>query len=209
MKKILLVLSLFCLIILGFVFNPFQPKNTSPIKAFYFWKNYDDFWFESDILDTLQVRKLYVKYFEVDYDSDLGPIPVSKTDLSLSRTEWDYENQKYIPSKFAKLSVIPTVFILNSVFKDTIFEEVINKYKLLRTRLMWVGPYACYSMHTDQTLRVHVPLITNSECYFVFKQGIVQHMPAGSVYWTNTLKPHTFINCSDIPRLHLIGVVSR
>ena len=118
MKKILLVFCFLLLVVLGFIFNPFQPKDKSPIKAFYYWKNYDYFWLESEILDTLQVRKLYVKYFEVDYDPDLGPIPVSKTELSLSRTEWDYENDREIPSKNAKLTIIPTVFILNSVFKE-------------------------------------------------------------------------------------------
>jgi hypothetical protein len=118
MKKILLILCFLCIVIIGFFLNPFKHENKAPIKAFYYWKNYDDFWFESDILDTLQVRKLYVKYFEVDYDPDLGPIPVSKTDLSLSRTEWDYENDREILSKNAKLNIVPTVFILNSVFKE-------------------------------------------------------------------------------------------
>ena len=103
---------------LGFVFNPFQPKNTSPIKAFYYWKNYDGFWYDSETLDTLQVRKLYVKYFEVDYDPDLGPIPVSKTELTISRTEWDYEKDKEVLSSNARLNIVPTVFILNSVFKE-------------------------------------------------------------------------------------------
>lgn len=97
---------------------------------------------------------------------------------------------------------------LNPFFKDTVFEEVINKYRLLRTRLMWVGPYACYSMHRDQTPRIHIPLITNSECYFVFKLGFAQHMPVGAIYWVNTTKQHTFMNCSSNPRLHLIGVVN-
>ena len=97
---------------------------------------------------------------------------------------------------------------LNPLFKDTIFEEIINKYKLLRTRLMWVGPYACYSMHKDQTPRIHIPLITNPECYFVFKNGTIQHMPVGLVYWADTTQYHTFMNCSSISRLHLIGVVT-
>lgn len=97
---------------------------------------------------------------------------------------------------------------LNPLFKDTIFEEIINEYKLLRTRLMWVGPYACYSMHRDQTPRIHIPLVTNLECYFVFKNSSIQHMPVGAVYWTDTTKLHTFMNCSDESRLHLIGVVS-
>ena len=111
-------LSFFCILIIGFFLITFQHQNQAPIRAFYFWKNYDDFWFESDIIDTLQVRKLYVKYFEVDYDPDLGPVPKAKTDLTLSRMIWDYENNQHIPSKEARLSVIPTVFILNSVFKE-------------------------------------------------------------------------------------------
>ena len=118
MKKILLVLSFFCILIIGFFLNPFQHQNQAPIRAFYYWKNYDDFWFESEIIDTLQVRKLYVKYFEVDYDSDLGPVPVSKTELTMSRTKWDYEHDKEVLSPHAKLSIVPTVFILNSVFKE-------------------------------------------------------------------------------------------
>lgn len=96
---------------------------------------------------------------------------------------------------------------LNPFFKDTIFEEIINDYKLLRTRLMWVGPYACYSMHRDQTPRIHIPLITNPECYFVFKNSTIQHMSVGLVYWTDTTQLHTFMNCSNVSRLHLIGVV--
>jgi hypothetical protein len=96
---------------------------------------------------------------------------------------------------------------LNPFFKDTIFEALINQYKLKRTRLMWVSPMTCYSMHKDTTPRIHIPMITNPECYFVFKTGIIQHMPVGSVYWTNTVNLHTFMNCSDKPRLHLVGVV--
>jgi len=96
---------------------------------------------------------------------------------------------------------------LNPFFKDTIFEVLINQYKLKRTRLMWVSPMTCYSMHKDTTPRIHIPMITNPECYFVFKAGIIQHMPVGAVYWTNTVNLHTFMNCSDKPRLHLVGVV--
>lgn len=98
---------------------------------------------------------------------------------------------------------------LNTFFKETIFEEVINKYNLIRTRLMWVSPMTCYSMHTDSTPRIHIPIITNPECYFVFKNGTIQHMPAGLVYWADTTQYHTFMNCSNMPRLHLVGVVEQ
>lgn len=96
---------------------------------------------------------------------------------------------------------------LNPLFKDTIFETLISKYNLKRTRLLWVYPWACYSMHRDTTPRIHIPLITNIECYFVFKDDGVLHMPADGVYWVDTRKRHTFMNCSDKLRLHLVGVV--
>jgi len=96
---------------------------------------------------------------------------------------------------------------MNPFFKDTIFEELIDKYTLRRTRLMWVGPYACYSMHKDETPRIHIPLITNPECYFLFQSGQLTNLKKGYVWRVDTTKPHTFINCSDQHRLHLVGVV--
>lgn len=96
---------------------------------------------------------------------------------------------------------------LNPYFAGTIFEELISKYGFKRTRLMWVSPYACYSMHKDETQRVHIPLITNSECYFVFKNKAPVNLKLDSVYKTDTRLAHTFMNCSDEPRLHLVGAV--
>jgi len=99
---------------------------------------------------------------------------------------------------------------LNPHIKNTIFEKLIVDYKLTRTRLMWVNEMSCYSIHKDKTPRIHIPLITNPECYFVFKDNIqatMEHIPTGAVYWTDTRKYHTFMNCSTKARLHLIGVV--
>ena len=99
------------------------------------------------------------------------------------------------------------VSILNPYFKNTIFESIINEYDLKRTRLMWSGPFSCYSMHNDDSPRIHIPLITNVNCYFLFRNDSPEHMPAGKVYWVNTRRRHTFINCSEEWRLHLVGLV--
>jgi hypothetical protein len=96
---------------------------------------------------------------------------------------------------------------LNPFFKDTIFKTIIEKYSLKRTRLMWVNSKSCYSLHSDKTPRIHIPLITNPECYFLFKTGSLHHLTVGSVYWVDTRLTHTFLNCSDHPRLHLVGIV--
>jgi len=98
---------------------------------------------------------------------------------------------------------------LNPMLKGTIFQDIIQEYKLVRTRFMWVNGMSCYSVHRDLSPRIHVPIITNPECYFVIKQGtqgLIEHLPAGKVYWTDTREYHTFMNCSAEPRLHLIGV---
>jgi hypothetical protein len=101
----------------------------------------------------------------------------------------------------------PTFKNLNPLLTGTIFEEIINEHKLVRTRFMWLNGMSCYSMHRDMSPRIHIPIITNPACYFVFRDSkIVEHMPAGDIYWTDTRQAHTFMNCSAEPRLHLIGV---
>jgi len=97
--------------------------------------------------------------------------------------------------------------ILNPYFANTIFEELINKYNFKRTRLMWVSPYACYSMHKDETQRIHIPLVTNPECYFIFKNKAPVHLKIDNVYKTDTRLAHTFMNCSEEHRLHIVGAV--
>lgn len=96
---------------------------------------------------------------------------------------------------------------LNPFFANTIFEQTIKQYKLSRTRLMWVNPFSCYTIHKDTTPRVHIPLVTNLGCYFVFAKTGLVHLSFGKVFWVDTRQAHTFINCSEIPRLHLVGVV--
>jgi len=152
---------------------------------------------------------------------NIEPLLISYNKLEKDIIWTDYVNKKQAGLQFKDLedpwaSAVGTskgneltYTNLNPIFKDTPFEELINQYKLKRTRLMWISPMTCYSIHKDTTPRIHIPMITNLECYFVFKTGIIQHMPAGAIYWTNTMNLHTFMNCSTESRLHLIGVVEK
>ena len=99
---------------------------------------------------------------------------------------------------------------LNPFFKDTEFETIINEYNLTRSRFMWVGPMSCYSIHQDQTPRLHIPLITNTECFLLFKLGPkLIHLDTGKIYKAETRIPHTIINCSEFPRLHFVGILEK
>jgi len=96
---------------------------------------------------------------------------------------------------------------LNPAIKGTLLAGLIERFELFRARLMWVGPYACYSMHRDMTMRIHIPIISNPACYFVFNDSAPIHIPAGWAYKVDTTRFHTFMNCSDKPRLHLVGAI--
>lgn len=102
---------------------------------------------------------------------------------------------------------ISAYHLVNPEIQGTVFEDVIREFNLYRTRFMWVGPYACYSMHQDSSPRIHIPLITNQGCYFLFRDRSPVHLETGHVYLTDTRRFHTFINCSEKPRLHLVGAI--
>jgi hypothetical protein len=80
-----------------------------------------------------------------------------------------------------------------------------------RIQLCWLGPGQQYPLHKDlhTTSRYHIPIITNTDCFWVFKtdSDICQlHMPADNRVWfvDPTNISHTFINNSNTTRCHLI-----
>lgn len=98
---------------------------------------------------------------------------------------------------------------LNPLYKDTIFEELVKKYNLVRSRFLWLGASACYSFHADPAPRVHIPIFTNNQSWFIFKNGKNEHLSVGYSYWVDTRLEHTAMNGhSDKPRLHMVGVVN-
>lgn len=62
----------------------------------------------------------------------------------------------------------------------------------------------CYRWHRDRGgFCLHIPLITNEGCWFVY-ESVSVHMPSdGSVYAVNNSRPHTFVNAGINARLHI------
>lgn len=165
-------------------------------------------------IDTIDIAPILATYRDMEndivwYESSEKRVNLADT-YSKRQTSLQYrENEDPWISSVGRMRDDESLFCnLNPYFKDSIFETLINTYKLVRTRLLWVPPFSCYTMHRDLAKRIHVPLITNPECYFVFKKGIVEHLPCGKVYQVDTTEQHTFINCSGLPRLHFMGVVA-
>lgn len=97
-------------------------------KAFYYWKSNEWNFSEGEtkILKENKVRKIYQKYFEVDYSETQGCFPYSKTSLSIYNSD--------------SLLIIPVVFIKNEVFTKSTNAELdslaknidylVNKYNI-------------------------------------------------------------------------------
>jgi len=68
----------------------------------------------------------------------------------------------------------------------------------------YVMPNTCYNWHFDkgQTC-MHIPLITNEGCWFVYENKSFSMPADGSVYLVNNGRSHTFVNAGTQQRLHL------
>lgn len=122
MKKILFAALFACIL-----FSCKQNKPETVERAFYYWKSNE--WhfseIEKKILDSAQVTKVYVKFFEVEKNDVMGNIPISKTSLSF----YDIQDS---------FTYVPTVYLHNDVFSkidkgslDTLANNVnylIDKY---------------------------------------------------------------------------------
>ena len=93
-------------------------------------------------------------------------------------------------------------------FKGSIFEELIESMptKVCRTRIMRLKDNEAYPIHKDSHPRIHVPIVTHSECAFLFPDDdYMKNMSAnGNVYWADVTRSHTFINWGKQPRIHLL-----
>jgi hypothetical protein len=88
-----------------------------------------------------------------------------------------------------------TMSVLDSLKKEMPYNSVYYRY---------LNPYTCYNWHTDRMHTcIHIPLITNEGCKFVYTDKVFTMPADGSVYMVNNSIPHTFVNAGSNPRLHI------
>ena len=83
--------------------------------------------------------------------------------------------------------------------------SIISELKMYRTRVMRLRPKTCYSYHVDLTKRIHIPLITNNDCFMIINDELYRYPADGNYYITDTTKKHTFVNTSHDDRIHIVG----
>ena len=78
---------------------------------------------------------------------------------------------------------------------------------MYRTRVLVLKPKVCYSIHSDPTKRIHIPVITNENCWLIVNKEIM-HLPAdGRHYEIDTTQKHTALNGSWEDRIHIVGCI--
>jgi hypothetical protein len=94
--------------------------------------------------------------------------------------------------------------------KGSVIESVLNKYGSYRARIMNMRPRSCYSLHSDFSGRIHIPIITNTQCWMVWPlANECYNLEEGKVYFTDTRYPHSAFNGSEQNRLHIVMCVYR
>jgi hypothetical protein len=107
------------------------------------------------------------------------------------------KDPSHIPRNF-NVSIFPNMTYTNSI---------LSELKMYRTRILKLNPKTCYSYHVDREQRIHIPIVTNENNFFIIDDE-VKRLPAdGNHYLLDTTKPHTFVNASFDDRIHIVGCV--
>tara|TARA_B100000575_G_C22562988_1_gene357623 strand:- start:25 stop:516 length:492 start_codon:yes stop_codon:yes gene_type:complete len=98
----------------------------------------------------------------------------------------------------------PENYFKYELFNLPLINSIIKKYNLKRTRIMKSDSKTCLTRHQDMSKRVHIPVITNPDCFMTIEDKNYFLEP-GNVYLTNTTLPHTAVNASKYIRIHIVG----
>lgn len=122
--------------------------------------------------------------------------------------DWDTYDETTGKAKLRKELVKETDFSeICEFIKGTYTEEVIKtlqqEYGVVRGRYMISEMKSCLTMHRDSSKRIHIPIVTNDECFMVI-DDVVCRLPYGNTYIVDTTVPHTAVNASSTRRTHLV-----
>ena len=99
---------------------------------------------------------------------------------------------------------IESPHLANLAYTRTIVTKILSQYDFNAVTYRMIMPNTCYNWHIDPgKLCLHIPLVTNIGCRFVYDTRAFNMPSDGSVYIVNNERPHTFINAGSDPRIHL------
>jgi len=96
---------------------------------------------------------------------------------------------------------------LNGWYIHEVYKTIKSEFpELGRVRLMGLRPKSCLSVHRDTGFRLHVPIVSGKQCFMIYQDSGLVHMPAdGHAYLADTIKPHSAMNGhADFRRVHMV-----
>jgi hypothetical protein len=100
---------------------------------------------------------------------------------------------------------------LHSFYQDSYISELSSllHLKIFRLRWMKLSEKSCYSFHKDWSKRLHIPIITSKDSYFLFQNPLeLAQLEENHAYVVDTTRVHTAINTGSCARVHLIACCS-
>lgn len=96
------------------------------------------------------------------------------------------------------------------MFNGTYIGETIDmlreRFGVYRGRFMLMRYKTCLSSHMDYSPRLHIPIVTNQDCFMVVDDHVCK-LPWGNTYLVDTRLPHTAVNAGKKDRIHLVFCV--
>jgi len=111
----------------------------------------------------------------------------------------------FMQLKFAIMQRYQWHDVINSMpYTKSVFESLTKYIPYNSIYYRYVKPHTCYNWHVDKMEScLHIPLITNPGCKFVYENNVFSMPADGSVYFVNNSIFHTFANAGTQPRLHI------
>jgi len=90
-------------------------------------------------------------------------------------------------------------------YTHSLVDRLLPKYNFNFVNYRSIRPNTAYNWHRDKGgICVHIPLVTNEGCWFVYDSKCFHMAADGTVYAVNNSHWHTFVNSGPDRRVHLI-----
>jgi len=154
-----------------------KPPQIDVHLGFYHWKTALELSpKETNYLDSLQVEKIYIKFFDVDWDFNQQQV---KPLASLQA--------KTIPSK--EIAIVPTIFITNRTFQQIEHKHILGLSKQISAKLK--EQFNAFPQHTIQQVQFDCDWSgTTKEKYFAFLKFMQQNFLPLGIKLSATIRLH-------------------
>jgi hypothetical protein len=140
-------------------------------------------------IDTLPDVKINAKTLLREYNQHIEPLMEDVVDQG---------NAVVVQSRYhlTDYSIVPET--------ARVIETLRASFDFTHVTYRMVMPNTCYNWHYDPgEVCYHIPLQTNSGCWFVYEHRSFHMQANNAVYIVNNGRHHTFVNAGNEPRLHL------